>query len=106
MSNNNIKNADMPAMPQPMVMDEDGNTYTTFDNYHGEQGGLTKREMFAMNANLKEYVENMDILTLLDFLGLRYPENLTDIEIIKYRLQAEAKLAVVSADARLAELET
>ena len=50
MSNNNMKNADMPAMPQPMVMDEDGNTYTTFDNYHGEQAGLTKREMFAMNA--------------------------------------------------------
>lgn len=45
-----IKNSDMPAMPQPMVKCDDGDVYTTFDNYNGYQAGLTKREMFAMHA--------------------------------------------------------
>lgn len=43
-----MKNKDMPAMPQPMV-ECDGQVYTTFDNYgKGPQSGLTKREMFAL----------------------------------------------------------
>tara|TARA_Y100001960_G_scaffold331531_1_gene428818 strand:+ start:1777 stop:2097 length:321 start_codon:yes stop_codon:yes gene_type:complete len=44
-----MKNANRPAMPQPMV-DHEGEVYTTFDSSYGKQSGLTKREMFAMHA--------------------------------------------------------
>jgi len=109
----NMKNADMPAMPQPMASDQDGCMYTTFDNYHGDQSGLTKREMFVMNADVKDIIKSMgDMDMILEFLGFEYSEIqeisshlLSMNEKIKYRLQAEAKLSVMSADARLAELE-
>jgi len=45
-----IKNSDMPASPQPMVSDVNGEVYSTFDNYGSDQSGLTKREAFAMAA--------------------------------------------------------
>ena len=45
-----MKNADLPAMPQALTMNnEEG--YTTSDFYgHSRFNGLTKREMFAMHA--------------------------------------------------------
>jgi hypothetical protein len=42
---NNMNNADMPAMPQPIA----GNSHEFVDTteYSSENGGLTKREHFA-----------------------------------------------------------
>ena len=48
-----MKNADMPAMPQPIATDLEGGIHSSYDKAMFEGGpdaGLTKREQFAMAA--------------------------------------------------------
>ena len=49
MSNNIMKNADMPAMPQTVTDSSDGSGLVG-SHMEDEWSGLTKREMLAMHA--------------------------------------------------------
>ena len=45
-----MKNADLPANPQPIALNETECLSTSEHYGHNEFNGLTKREMFAMHA--------------------------------------------------------
>ena len=98
MSNSNMKNADMPANPTP-YMDQDSNG----GELYCDNAGLTKREMFAMNADVGG-VEFESIRGLSRFLEREINEH-DDADLIKAGLELKAKLKVMAADALLAELE-
>ncbi len=89
MSNNIMKNADMPAMPQSFSMSEEdcGTVISHLSEADMPMNiGLTKREVFAMHA-MNGYLSNSECLK-------------THINHAQ-----TAEKAVLMADALLAELE-
>ena len=87
-----MKNADMPAMPQVVTEDSRGNGLVG-SHMEEEWQGLTKREMFAMNAMQALIPVYWDQETLHDY-G-------TASDLVKCMMET----AVEHADALLAELE-
>ena len=90
-----MNNADKPAMPTEL-RGSDGFPPIIYT-------GLTKREMFAMNADVGE----CSIKTIADaeeFIGRKIDaESIEDT--FKANFEVTAKLKVMAADALLAELE-
>lgn len=84
-----MKNADMPAMPQPIAMNE--SECLSVDEHQGDRSlsGLTKREMFAMHA-------------MQNILSRYNPYEYGDLDSFNYEETAEH--AVGLADALLKEL--
>ena len=101
-----MKNADMPAMPQSFSMSEEdcGTVISHLSEADMPMNiGLTKREMFAMHADVSdfEFYSHDDIS---DFIGRKIDEDST-IDMIKAGLELQAKLKVMAADALLVELD-
>ena len=92
----------MPAMP---MFNQNGEPiHSSWSRLgDGSLSGLTKREMFAMNADIGG-VEFDSILGLSRFLGREINEH-DDADLIKAGLELKAKLKVMAADALLVELE-
>ena len=105
MSNNNMKNADMPAMPQSFSMGEEdcGTVISHLSEADVPMNiGLTKREMFAKDADVSGYEIFGDDISI--FLGREVDEE-NIIDMINASLEIKAKVQVMAADALLAELE-
>lgn len=94
----------MPAMPLRNAID----TVESWDNLTGggrfiPANGLTKREMFAKDADVSS-CQLKDIQATEEFLGRKI--NTDSIEdLFKANFEVMAKLKVMAADALLAELE-
>lgn len=92
----------MPAMPQAARTDGFGCKYGNGVNQ--VPTGMTKREMLAMNADVKEVMGKLsddDIQRLVDW-KINW---VCHFDISKAYFEIESKLQIIKADALLAELE-
>ncbi|AUR86550.1 hypothetical protein NVP1086O_37 [Vibrio phage 1.086.O._10N.222.51.F8] len=90
-----MKNADMPAMPQVVTEDSRGNGLVG-SHMEEEWQGLTKREMFAMNA-MQGILSNSG--------GVIQGDSHTGTGWCNSNAQDLAKWSLECADALLAELD-
>lgn len=95
MSNNIMKNADIPAMPQTITDSSDGSGLVG-SHMEDEWSGLTKREMFAMNA-MQGLLSNSG--------GVIQGNPMSGTGWCNSDAQSLAQLSLECAEALLAELE-
>lgn len=98
-----MRNADMPAMPQPVSRSDDGAVISSCDFVGGE--GITKREYFMAHCAIDgDSLQFKTYEGLEEFVGRAVDRDSFE-DIAKAQCEMMAKLKRMQVDADLAELE-